>query len=61
MSGRPGALRGVSSRCTLVYAVSDGKVAYDFFLRNQKEFFERNLPIFEKAIATLRISAGPGH
>jgi len=43
---------------TLVYAVSDGKVAYDFFLRNQKEFFEKNLPTFEKAITTLKISAG---
>jgi len=42
----------------LVYAVSDGKVMYDFFLRNQKEFFEKNLPVFEKSMATLRIAAG---
>jgi hypothetical protein len=42
---------------TLVYAVSDGKVAYDFLLRNQMEFFEKNLPDFEKAIATLKIAA----
>ena len=45
---------------TLVYAVSDGETAYDFFLRNRKEFFEKNLPIFEKAVSTLKIAARRG-
>jgi hypothetical protein len=45
---------------TLVYAVSDGETAYDFFLRNRKEFFEKNLPIFEKAVSTLKIASRGG-
>jgi hypothetical protein len=42
----------------LVYAVSDGKMAYDFFLRNRKDFFEKNLPTFEKAISTIKVATG---
>jgi len=45
---------------TLVYAVSDGRTTYDFFLRNGKEFFEKNLPIFEQMVATLKITARRG-
>jgi len=45
---------------TLVYAASDGETAYDFFLRNRKEFFEKNLPMFEKAVSTLKIAARSG-
>jgi hypothetical protein len=40
----------------LIYAVSDGTTLYDFFLRNQEDFFEKNLPDFEKAITTLKLT-----
>ena len=41
----------------LIYVVSDGKVMYDFTLRNRKDFFEKNRPIFDKAISTLKLAA----
>jgi len=37
----------------LAYAVSDGNVLYDFFVRNEDQYFDNNLPPLEKAVSTL--------
>jgi hypothetical protein len=39
-----------------VYAVSDGKTLYLFSLRNIKEYYEKDLEIYEKAISTLKLT-----
>lgn len=38
----------------LVYSVTVENVTYDLALRNRKEHFEKNLPVFERSVATLR-------
>ena len=40
----------------LIYAASDVRTSYDFVLRNEKTYFEKNLPMFEKAISALRLA-----
>ncbi|MCZ6718090.1 MAG: hypothetical protein O6944_02910 [Gammaproteobacteria bacterium] len=40
----------------LIYTVSHGQTTYDFALRNRKEYFEKNRPVFEKALSTLKIT-----
>jgi len=42
----------------LIYTVSHGQTTYDFALRNRKEYFEKNRPVFEKALSTLKITKG---
>ena len=42
----------------LVYTVAHGQTTYDFILRNRKEYFEKNRPVFEKALSTLKITKG---
>jgi hypothetical protein len=44
----------------LVHSVSDGTTGYDFALRNHKAHFERNLPVFLQALATVKLAAAPG-
>src|SRR5262245_24799678 len=41
----------------LIYAASDAQTSYDFVLRNEKTYFEKNLPMFEKAVSGLRLAA----
>lgn len=40
----------------LVYSFSDDQTTYDFTLRNRKEFFEKNRPVFDKVLSTLKIT-----
>jgi hypothetical protein len=40
-----------------VYAVSDGNVLYLFTLRNHADNYKRNVDIFEKSVATVRLTA----
>lgn len=40
-----------------VYAVSDGKVLYLFSLRNRTENYEKNVEIFQKSVATAKLTA----
>jgi hypothetical protein len=42
----------------LTYTVSHGQTTYDFALRNREEYFEKNRPVFEKVLSTLRITKG---
>jgi len=44
----------------LVYTVSDGTTRFDFTLRNHDEFFEKNLPAFEKSIQTVKLASRSG-
>jgi len=39
----------------LSYIVSDGQVNYDFTLRARRGFFEKNLPVFEQAVGSLKL------
>ena len=41
----------------LVYSVSDGRIDYDIGLRGEDTFFEVNLADFEKAVASMRLTA----
>jgi len=40
-----------------VHALSDGKTLYLFALRNPKQFFDRNLPVYEASMKTVRLAA----
>lgn len=40
----------------LVHTVSDGTTTYDFALRNRKGFFEKNRPMFDRAVASVRLT-----
>jgi hypothetical protein len=40
----------------LIYVVSDGKTMYDFTLRNRKDYFEKNRPLFEQAVTSIKLS-----
>jgi hypothetical protein len=43
----------------LVHTVSDGTTGYDFALRNQREYFEKNRPTFEKALESIKLAKSP--
>ena len=45
----------------LIHAASDGTTTYDFSLRTKKEFFETDLPDYEKSIPTLVLNASRSH
>ena len=40
-----------------VYAVSDGKVLYLFTLRNHADNYKKNVEVFQKSVATAKLSA----
>jgi hypothetical protein len=45
----------------LIHAAADGTTTYDFSLRTKKEFFEADLPDYEKSIPTLVLNASRAH
>jgi hypothetical protein len=46
-----------SQRLLPAYAVSHGTVLYLFTLRNQVDYYEKNVAVFQKAMATAKITA----
>lgn len=40
-----------------VHALSDGKILYLFSLRNEKQYYERNYSLYERAVATVRLTS----
>jgi len=41
-----------------IYAASDGKVLYLFTLRNQVNYYKKNVEVFQKSMATAKLTAG---
>ena len=43
-----------------MHVISDGKVVYMFTLRNEKGYFDKNLPVYEASMKTIRLAAQGG-